>query len=272
MHLTDFAAILFDVDGTLCSHHRALDGAVELVTRIRQLQLPHAFVTNNSAVTLAQQVRRLAKAGIDAPRESIYTSGQAMADWIRARFGGAAKPRVFNFAGEQLHDELKDTAVFVDSTREPVDVVCVGSHMRENAVDFSYARAVVGLYHLRQGAELLVGCPDRTFMYDGLPDFGSGAWGELFAFAAGLPRHRVHYAGKPDPEFFLHLCERLRVPPQRCLLVGDNLESDVAGGLSVGMTTAIVLTGVATREEIELGRIRPHRVFQDLRELLSAMQ
>ena len=272
MRLTDFAAILFDVDGTLCAHHRALPGAVELVRRVQQAGLPHAFVTNNSAVPLARQVERLSRAGIDAPAAAIYTSGRAMADWIRARFpatAGRAGPRVFNFAGEQLHDELADIATFVETVREPVDVVCVGSHLRENAVDFNYDRAIAGLYHLRQGAELLVGCADRVYMYDGLPEFGSGSWGELFAFAAGLPRHKVHYAGKPDPEFFLHLCQRLGVPPQRCLLVGDNLESDVAGGLSVGMTTALVLTGVATEADVSGGRIQPHRIFKDLVELAA---
>lgn len=264
MRLAEFEAVLFDIDATLCAHRHALAGAVELVSLIQSRGQPLACVTNNSAVTVAAQARRLAACGLLVPAERIYTSGRAMADWIRQRWD---RPRVCNFAGGALHEELADVAAFIEDAGDPCDVVTVGTHLRENAVDFSYDRAIRALYHLRQGAELLVGCADRIYMYDGLPEFGSGAWGELFAFAASVPRHKVHYAGKPDPEFFLHLCQRLNVSPQRCLFVGDNLESDVAGGLSVGMTTALVLTGVSTRADVEAGRVRPHIVVDDLLQL-----
>ncbi len=267
MRLTDFDAVLFDIDATLCAHHRALPGAAQIIAEIQSRGQPLACVTNNSAVTVAAQVRRLASCGIEVPADRIYTSGRAMADWIRQRW---AKPRVCNFAGMALHEELADVATFLESEQGPCDVVTVGTHLRENKADFNYERAIRALHHLRQGAQLLIGCVDRVYMYEGLPEFGSGAWGELFAFAADLPRSRIHYAGKPDPEFFLHLCQRLGVSPQRCLLIGDNLESDVAGGLSVGMTTALVLTGVSSRADIEAGRIKPHWVFDDLPALMHA--
>jgi HAD superfamily hydrolase (TIGR01450 family) len=268
MRLADFDAILFDIDATLCAHHHALPGAIEIVRAVQARGQKLACVTNNSAVTIAAQVTRLASCGIHVPAENIYTSGRAMADWVRQRW---ARPRVCNFAGVALHDELADVAQFVEQAEGRCDVVTVGTHLRENAVDFDYDRATRALFHLRQGAELLVGCVDRVYMYNGLPEFGSGAWGELFAFAANVPRGRVHYAGKPDPEFFLHLCQRLNVSPQRCLLVGDNLESDVAGGLSVGMTTALVLTGVSTRADVESGRVKPHVVWEDLSAMMERL-
>jgi len=269
MRLTDFEAVLFDIDGTLCAHHSAVDGAVDLVRDIQRRQQTLACVTNNSAVTIADQVRRLTSCGMNIPAERIYTSGSAMADWIRQRW---TAPRVCNFAGIALEEELADIATFIDSEHGPCDVVTVGTHLRENKKEFDYIRAIRALHHLREGAELLVGCVDRVYMYEGLPEFGSGAWGALFATAADLPREKVHYAGKPDPEFFLHLCQRLNVAPHRCLLVGDNLESDVAGGLSVGMTTALVLTGVSQRSDVDAGRVRPHMVFDDLRALYEAMK
>lgn len=271
MRFTDFDAVLFDIDGTLCAHDAALPGAVEAVHRVCDSGVKHAFITNNSASTVATQVARLTALGMPAEAREIYTSGSAMADWIRSRW---RRPRVFNFAGEALADELSDIAEFIeddDNDDGHCDVVAVGTHLRENDVPFDYARAMLGLWHLRRGADLLVGSADRVYMYGGRPEFGSGAWGALFAFAADLPRPRIHYAGKPDPEFFLHLCDRLDVKPSRCLLVGDNLESDIAGGLSAGMTTALVLTGVVTREEQEAGNVKPHAVFDDLGAMLREM-
>ena len=40
---------------------------------------------------------------------------------------------------------------------------------------------------------------------------------------------------KPDPEIFHVTLERLRLPVDRVVLVGDSLESDIAGALGVGM-------------------------------------
>ena len=50
------------------------------------------------------------------------------------------------------------------------------------------------------------------------------------------------------------------------MLIGDNLESDIAGGKHVGMKTILTLTGVARRED--LGRLspelQPDAVIEDL--------
>ena len=40
---------------------------------------------------------------------------------------------------------------------------------------------------------------------------------------------------KPDPSIFLHAAQQLGVTPAQCLMVGDNLDKDVAGALAAGM-------------------------------------
>jgi putative hydrolase of the HAD superfamily len=44
--------------------------------------------------------------------------------------------------------------------------------------------------------------------------------------------------GKPEPEVYRHVAERLGVAPVRCLMVGDNFRCDVLGALGVGMRAA----------------------------------
>jgi 4-nitrophenyl phosphatase len=78
------------------------------------------------------------------------------------------------------------------------------------------------------------------------------------------------FCGKPEAIFFHELCQRLHVEPSRCLLIGDNLESDIAGAKRMGMQTILTMTGV-TRES-DLPRIAsnhaPARIVRDLSELL----
>jgi ribonucleotide monophosphatase NagD (HAD superfamily) len=55
-------------------------------------------------------------------------------------------------------------------------------------------------------------------------------------------------AGKPSPAMFEEAREALG--PGRYLVVGDRLDSDIAGGAAAGMATALVLSGVATAADV----------------------
>jgi 4-nitrophenyl phosphatase len=45
--------------------------------------------------------------------------------------------------------------------------------------------------------------------------------------------------------------DRLGVPAEECLVVGDRLDTDVALGARAGMTTALVLTGIVREDRLE---------------------
>lgn len=69
--------------------------------------------------------------------------------------------------------------------------------------------------------------------------------------------------GKPKPEIFLATAEKLGVAVTDCVMVGNSLERDIAGGNGVGMPTVhIVVPGA--REE---GTARPTASIHALREL-----
>ncbi|MFX8844723.1 HAD family hydrolase, partial [Acinetobacter baumannii] len=41
---------------------------------------------------------------------------------------------------------------------------------------------------------------------------------------------------KPDTRLFLAACDGLGVPPERCLMVGDRIDNDIAPAKALGMT------------------------------------
>jgi HAD superfamily hydrolase (TIGR01509 family) len=90
---------------------------------------------------------------------------------------------------------------------------------------------------------------------------------ELLGVSADLPvvtRDQVRYA-KPDPDLFLAAAERLNVPIERCVVVGDSiwdlLAAQRARALGVGL-----LSGGYGKEELE--RAGAYRVYEDPRDLL----
>ena len=257
-----YDAVLFDLDGTLYHEERPIPAAVELVHRLRGRGTKVGFLTNSTS-SPARIAERLARMDVRVDPQFVYTAGAAAVDLAMNQFGPAA--RIFNCSTDGVAEMLSDAgAVAVNEPDAPCDAIIVGAPYNGFATE---ERRRTALYLLRGGAALVGICADRIFPSARGMEFGAGALCAMLAYAANVT---PVFAGKPEPEFFTNLCKRLRADPARCVLLGDNLESDVAGARRVGMDTILVLTGVATREDLLNipDDKRPGRVVQDCFELM----
>jgi ribonucleotide monophosphatase NagD (HAD superfamily) len=105
---------------------------------------------------------------------------------------------------------------------------------------------------------------DRTFPGDDGPAPGTGAIVAALEYATGRTATAV---GKPEPQIFSTALDRLG--RGRTLVVGDRIDSDLAGAAAAGLDAAIVLTGVASRRDAELAQDpAPVAIADDLHSLL----
>jgi HAD superfamily hydrolase (TIGR01450 family) len=262
--LEPFDAVLLDLDGTVYHEEHPLPGAVELIRQLQQRDRPFACLSN-SAQNPRWVQQRLRRMGLAVEERQIYTAGVAAADYLLEQFPGRP-PGVFNLATEGVHELLDGRVRWVDGADEPCDAVVVGAPASVYATD---ERQRIALHLLRRRREaLLVGCcADRVYPSPRGLEFGTGALSHMLAYAAdAVPT----FCGKPESIFFHELCRRLRVAAPRCVLIGDNLESDIAGGRRVGMTTVLTLSGVTGEAELHAAADsdRPDHVICDLRALL----
>ncbi len=259
------------MDGTLYREGHALPGVAELFALLKRDGIPIRCVTNNGANTSLELSNKLKKMGVDVPPALIYSACDSQAAWIRARAKELGrKPTVFNFAGSAILEMLGGEVTWVDTLDVHCDIVAVGTHFRENHVPFDFERSLVALNHLFRGAKMVVGCADRVFpIAGGQLEFGSGSWGKLFSFAANLPDDRSAYTGKPERFFFQPLCDSLNLDPKRCIIVGDNLDSDIQGGINMGMTTALLMTGVTHPADLAKSHVKPTHVFKGLPDFMQ---
>lgn len=269
LDLSQYQAVLLDLDGTVYHEDHALPGAVELIRRLQQAGQPYACLTN-STTSPQQLVSRLKRMGVEVDPGHIYTAAAAACDYVLQRFGDPAtaayigadtsssslrdpagapdhhpKPRILNISTSGVDEMLDGKVTWVKDDQAPCDAVICGVSLNVYATEDRLRAALV---QLRRGAELVAICADRVYPSPRGLEFGVGAFAAMFAYAAN---RQPIFCGKPEPLFFTELCRRLGVRPERCVLVGDNLESDIAGAKGVGMRTILTLTGVATRYDAD---------------------
>ncbi|QOV87334.1 HAD-IIA family hydrolase [Humisphaera borealis] len=260
LDLSQYQAVLLDLDGTVYHEDHALPGAVELILRLQKIGQPYACLTN-STTSPHQLVSRLKRMGVEVDPAHIYTAASAACDYVLQRFPQG--PRVLNISTSGVDEMLEGKVTWVKDDHSPCDAVICGVPVNVHATEDRLRAALV---QLRGAAELVAICADRVYPSPRGMEFGVGAFTAMFAYAANK---KPVYCGKPEPRFFNELCRRLGVNPQRCVLIGDNLESDILGANGVGMKTILTLTGVATRSDAEHAspQLKPHAVIESLASL-----
>lgn len=226
-------ALLLDMDGVLYHGEAPLAGARELLERIAST--PHLFVTNNPIRTPAQIAARLAGLGFPMPKPgAILTSAEATAAWLSREKPGFS---YYAVGAEGLHIALR--AVGREDPKN-ADFVVVGEGP---GLDFESLTTGVNLI-VKGGARLVVTNPDSCVddSVDGehriLP--GGGALVAPFAVASGVGPVVI---GKPRPPLFEMALRRLGCRPERCLMIGDRPDTDIAGAITCGLRAALVRTG-----------------------------
>ncbi len=197
--------------------------------------------------------------GIPARPQDFYTSSQATAEYL-AREAPPGTP-IFVIGMDGIREALTEAGFRITDNPSEAAYCVVGYDSRVTYDDLAQAsRAVFA------GARLIGTNPDPTLpVEDGFIP-GAGAILAAIATATGTTPLII---GKPEPTMLALALERLGVPASRAAIVGDRLNTDVAGGLRAGMFTVLVLTGSTRRQDIEHASTRPHLVVENLTELLS---
>jgi HAD superfamily hydrolase (TIGR01450 family) len=247
-----YEAILLDLDGVLYRWPQPIGGAAEAVAVLRKARKRIAFVTNNSSRTPARVVERLASVGVDAKSEEVVSSALATATLLADRGVRSA----FVVGEEGLLEALADAGIrVVDASADEVDVVVVGFDRR---ADYSRLRDASVL--VQRGVSLVASNADPSF-----PAPGGESWpgaGALLAAIETTTGTRGEVVGKPEAPLF----ERALASAGggRPLVVGDRLDTDIAGASRLGWDSALVLTGTTRRGDVESSFWKPTFVIDDL--------
>lgn len=261
LDLTTIQAIVFDMDGVLWRGNEPLPGIPEVFEFLNAQQIKYAFATNNSSRTPQMYVEKLGKFDIPAEIEQIVTSSTATAHYLRKTFPDMKNVYAVGQIGMITALEAHDFVI----TDQNVELVVAGYDF-----ELTYEKLRQASHHIQDGALFIGTNPDKSFPEPGgyvAP--GAGSILAAIETAVGLAPQII---GKPEPPMFKTALDILGAAPAQTLMVGDRLETDIQGGLTVNMQTALVLSGISQAVDIEASGIKPHGVFNDVADLLAQWQ
>ncbi|HET7010810.1 MAG TPA: HAD-IIA family hydrolase [Anaerolineales bacterium] len=254
---SNILALILDMDGVLWRGGELLPGVGRLFEVVERRGLATAIATNNATVTPDSVVERLAAAGVDYPKDRVVTSAHAAAGYLARTYGPELRVHVIGEA--PLTRALREAGYVPVSGEDSPQAVVVGM---DRSLDWS--KLVEATLAIRRGAAFIGTNPDRTFPSERGIGPGNGAVLAALEAATGITPIIV---GKPEPHLFLEAVQRLGVDPGATLVVGDRLETDILGGRRADMPTALVLTGVTQRDQLDQSEVKPDLVFDALDDL-----
>ena len=226
--LADVDTVFLDLDGCVWFGDTLADGAVELVRDLRASGRTVGFLTNTSNHSTAHVAAKLQRLGIDATVADVTMPVDSLAEHPRMR----SRPRVWFFGPEDMRQTVAAVTQLAESPDE-ADLVVLG---RDSSL--TYADLTDALHVLARGGGLLAFNVDPRVPVEGgrmLP--GTGAIAAALSYASGV---QAEVVGKPAPVFFEAAMRRFGTTPEKSVMVGDTLDSDIAGGAAVGMRTVLV--------------------------------
>jgi len=257
--------VLLDLDGCVWVSDALTPGAREALAELRAGGLTVSFVTNDPAHAPEEYVRKLWSLGLKASLEEVVTVGAAVQFLLATEHGeGAVRRSAFVIGAPAIHRHVAEAGLrIVNGTDRAAsaEVVVVAAHER-----LSYDELRVATRALFSGAELVAAGCDATFPTADGPSPGTGMLVTALQSATGAT---VRNAGKPDPLMFRAALDRL--DPGPTLMIGDQLDSDLAGAAAAGLDGAIVLTGATSRADADAARDpAPVRIADTLHDLVIA--
>jgi glycerol-1-phosphatase len=215
--------LLLDLDGTVYRGAEPVAGAVQALAAARTRVL---FVTNNASRSPDEVAQSLQAMGFDARPDDIATSAQSAARLLKTQLPAGSPVLIVGtdaLATEVGNVGLRPVRRWADA---PVGVVQGHSPHTGGA--------------LWVAANVDVTLPSERGL---LP--GNGA---MVAALRAATDSAPQVAGKPEPTLLTDALSRgdFRAP----LVIGDRLDTDIAGANAAGLPSLLVLSGASTAGEV----------------------
>lgn len=250
-------AILFDLDGVFYQGNHVIRDAPEVSRWLNEQAIPHLFVTNTSSKPRAEILSKLNRFGIETDLEHLFTPAVASLKWLKER---SLTHRVALYVPELTQSEFRAIDSWKND-KEPPEAIIVGD------LGFAWNYKL-----MNQIFRQLMARPDTPFIALGMTRYWQAEEGlrldiapfiKALEYASGV---KAQVMGKPANAFFNAALKILGAAAKDTVMIGDDIQSDIAGAQQAGIAAWLVKTGKFRESDLACG-ITPDKVLNSVAEL-----
>lgn len=251
--MASLRGVLLDIDGVLHVSMQTVAGATETLLWLEQQDYKVCFVTNTTTSSRVTLVKRLKEIGLLLDEERVVTAPVATANYIRQHYpdkrcwlltkGDTAR----DFAGVNLVESY-------------ADIIVIGG--AEELLTYENMNHAFRM--LMDGAILLATHTNLYWRTSTGLQLDSGPFVHALELATG---QRAIVLGKPNRAFFEQALLTIGVQAQEAIMVGDDIENDIAGAQQAGLLGMLVCTGKHNTQSTLLARIHPDVILPSISDL-----
>lgn len=225
---------LFDLDGVFYKgkESRKKIGGTAAVEALRRRGKKLFVLTNNSTDTAATVHSRLAEFGIPIRRDEVLTATLLTAEYLHEKHGRVS----YYLVGEEGLDEEMKRQGHRRVRGEEADFVVVGLDRRVTYDKLDHAARVA-----RNGARIVATHESRLYMYKSGPAMATGPLVRAIEYGS---KKRAVVIGKPSTLMFEIALGRARCRAGEAVMVGDQVDTDIAGAAAAGVDSILVTSGI----------------------------
>jgi NagD protein len=249
------------MDGTIYSGGTLFDFTLPFLKQLKELDIGHTFLTNNSSKSTRDYLSHLRKMGIVATADELYTSTQSAIEFFRENLPRVR--RLFVLGTPSLTEEVaaEGFTLTTDSPDDEPEAVLVGFD-----TTLAFSRLCRAAWWISRGKPFIATHPDRVCPTDEptvLVDCGS----ICAALERATGRAPDTVLGKPDPRMIRGILHRHGLQPGQLAMAGDRLYTDMAMARRSGAFGVLVLTGETTGPDVAQANLPMDLVVPSLKEL-----
>jgi phosphoglycolate phosphatase len=260
--LDSIDTFLLDCDGVLWRGKEVIPGVIETLEYLRKIGKHLIFVTNNSTKSREDYKKTIEGYGIAVKKEEIFSSSFATAAYLDSiKFDKKA----YIIGGSGIGQELTEVGISWRGIDEHTKIQDNVQEILKSEIDPEIGAIITGLdphltywklsyafmaFQQNKNCLFIATNTDSTYpVSEGVILPGGGVMVEAFATATGKRPDFV--CGKPEQSFLDLIVQRCKLNRSRTCMVGDRLETDILFGNKGQLKSLLVMTGIATKEQLE---------------------
>lgn len=246
---------IIDMDGVLIEGKTIIPDADLFINKLIKQKRNFLVLTNNPVYTPRDLAHRLQEIGLQIDENQIFTSALATAAFLqRQRPNGKAYVLGESGLTQAIHE-----IGYIITDINP-DYVVLGETM---AYNFEMIKKAIRLIH-DKGARFIATNPDSSGPSEGGLVPACGAMAALIEKASGVS---PFFVGKPNALMMRMALNHLNVHSENTIMVGDRMDTDIVAGVTSGMETILVLSGVTKEEDIDKYPYLPTHIVKSVAEI-----